>query len=108
MKGSLEEISFVNLAQFFAGNRHTGCLVIWFFDGGEARVYFDFGRIVSAEYATSRGQDAIQRLASKKQLGRFRFRFGLRTEGQNITAASMSVLLDMGRRNPFTEFPIAS
>jgi Domain of unknown function (DUF4388) len=108
MKGSLEEIHFVNLAQFFAANRHTGCLVVWFFDGGEARVYFDFGRIVNAQFGLSKGQDAIQRLASKKQLGRFRFRFGIRTEGQNITAASMSVLLDMGRRNPFKEFPIAS
>jgi Domain of unknown function (DUF4388) len=108
MKGSLEEISFINLAQFFAGNRHTGCLVVWILGGDEARVYFDLGRIVSAQCGALRGQEALEMLASKPQRGRFRFRFNQRTDGHNVTASSVSVLLEMGRRNYFTGFPIAS
>ena len=108
MKGSLEEINFIQLAQFFAGNRHTGCLVVWFLGGGEALVYFDFGRIVSAQFGALSGQEALNGLANKSQRGRFRFRFGQRVSGHNVTATSISVLLEMGQRNSFTGFPIAS
>jgi hypothetical protein len=108
MKGSLEEINFVNLAQFFAGNRHTGCLVVWFLGGGEARVHFDFGRIVSVQFGTLRGQEALERLGSRSQRGRFRFRFGQRTDGRNINATVTSVLLEMGNRDHFAGLQIAS
>lgn len=108
MKGSLEEIKFINLAQFFSQNKHTGCLVLWFLGGGEAHVFFESGRITRAQFGPWRGQTALETLARAPQRGRFRFRFGQRADGQNVNATSISVLLSLGQPEPIAGFPIAS
>lgn len=108
MKGSLEEIQFIDLVQFFSQNKHTGCLVLWLLGGGEALVYFESGRITSAKFGAWHGSMALETLAKAQQRGRFRFRFGQRAEKRNVNATSVSILIDLSRDEAPSGFAIAS
>ncbi len=96
MTGTLGLFSLVDLFQLLASSARTGRLLIDHPEG-EARVYFDKGRVVHAEFALLRGAEAVFALFQDER-GSFIFNLGLPSPETSIHVGTENLLLDAIRR----------
>jgi len=89
--GILTEIGLDQICQVIGSSRKTGLLLVNF-EGPTAKVYFDKGLIVSAEFEGRHDQDAFNAFFSRKE-GAFVFKPGERTLEPRIKAQVDQVLV---------------
>jgi len=89
--GILTEIGLDQICQVIGSSRKTGLLLVNF-EGPTAKVYFDKGLIVSAEFEGRHDQDAFNAFFSRKE-GASVFKPGERTLEPRIKAAVDQVLV---------------
>lgn len=96
MTGTLGLFSLVDLFQLLAGAGRTGRLLVEH-PAGRARVYFDHGRAVHADFAGLEGVDAVYALFADER-GRFEFRVGLPAPTATIELGTENLVLEAVRR----------
>lgn len=96
MTGTLGLFSLVDLFQLLASSSRTGRLLIDH-PQGTARVYFDKGRVVHADFEALRGQEAVFALFNDER-GSFEFSLGLPAPENTIQLSTENLLLDAIRR----------
>lgn len=96
MTGTLGLFSLVDLFQLLSGSSRTGRLLIEHPDG-DARVYFDHGKAVHAEFSGLEGPEAVYALFADER-GRFAFRIGLPAPRTSIDMGSENLVLEAVRR----------
>lgn len=96
MTGTLGLFSLVDLFQLLSSSSRTGRLVVDH-PGGLARVYFDAGRVIHAEFDRLQGEEAVYALFSDER-GNFEFLLGLPAPRQTITTSTENLLLESIRR----------
>lgn len=94
--GTLGLFSLVDLFQLLASARRTGRLVVEH-PAGSARVYFDRGKAVHAEFGELRGVDAVFTLFADER-GDFEFRLGLPSPDTTIELGTENLVLEAMRR----------
>jgi hypothetical protein len=94
--GTLGLFSLVDLFQLLASATRTGRLRIQH-PLGSARVYFDRGQIVHAEFGELEGQDAVLALFADER-GTFAFTSGLPAPRRSVDGTTQSLVLDALRR----------
>lgn len=96
MTGKLGLFSLVDLFQLLASARRTGRLTV---DHPVtlARIYFDGGRVIHAEFGELKGTDAVFTLFADER-GDFEFRIGLSSPGRTITMGTENLVLEAMRR----------
>lgn len=94
--GTLGLFSLVDLFQLLSSARRTGRLVVEHPDA-VARIYFDRGQAVHAEFGSLKGVDAIYSLFADER-GSFEFRIGLPTPENSISVGTENLVLDAMRR----------
>lgn len=94
VRGSLAQISMVDLLQVFAMNRRSGCIRLQReSDGDTAEVFVDEGRIEDAQVGLARGEKALYRLLAWSD-GSFSFDPNARTAGSTISKKTDSLLME--------------
>lgn len=96
MTGTLGLFSLTDLFQLLASSARTGRLAIHH-PGGLARVYFERGRVVYAEFGELIGEDAVFALFADER-GTFAFQTGLPAPGVTISGSTESLLMEAIRR----------
>ncbi len=97
MTGTLGLFSLVDLFQLFASSSRTGRLTVEH-PKGPAKVYFNSGRVIHAEFASRQGVEAVYLLFSDER-GKFDFRAGGSAVGQQtIDLSTENLLLEVIRR----------
>lgn len=96
MTGTLGLFSLVDLFQLLAAARRTGRLTIEHPVTG-ARIYFDRGQVVHAEFGELAGEDAIYTLFADER-GAFEFRLGLPSPAKSIAVGTENLVLEAMRR----------
>ena len=96
MTGTLGLFSLVDLFQLLTASSRTGRLLVEHPEG-TARVYFDRGRIVHAEFGESRGVEAVYSLFGDER-GSFEFGLGLPAPDTTIQTSTDNLLLEAIRR----------
>ncbi len=96
MTGTLGLFSLVDLFQLLASARRSGRLTIDH-PRGRARVYFDKGAAVHADFAGLAGEDAVYALFADER-GTFEFRIGMPATEQTITTSTENLVLEAMRR----------
>lgn len=96
MTGTLGLFSLVDLFQLLTAAARTGRLVIDH-PQGIARVYFDKGKIVHAEFGGFRAEEAVYALFADER-GAFEFTLGLPAPAVTIRAGTENLLLEAIRR----------
>lgn len=96
MTGTLGLFSLVDLFQLLASSSRTGRLGIDHPEG-RARVYFDKGRVVHADFNDLVGEDAVYALFSDER-GGFEFQVGLPAPEVTVEVATENLLLEAIRR----------
>lgn len=94
--GTLGLFSLVDLFQLLSSARRTGRLVVEH-PAATARIYFDRGQAVHAEFGSLTGVDAIYTLFADEQ-GSFEFRIGLATPANTIDVGTENLVLEAMRR----------
>ncbi len=94
--GTLGLFSLVDLFQLLAAARRTGRLSIEHPVTG-ARIYFDRGQVVHAEFGELAGEDAIYTLFADER-GAFEFRLGLPSPAKTINVGTENLVLEAMRR----------
>ena len=96
MTGTLGLFSLVDLFQLLTASSRTGRLLIEH-PAGTARVYFDRGKVVHAEFGDARGVDAVYTLFGDER-GSFEFGLGLPAPDTTIQTSTDNLLLEAIRR----------
>lgn len=96
MTGTLGLFSLVDLFQLLAASSRTGRLAIDH-PRGPARVYFDHGRVVHAEFVELAGEEAIYALFAQER-GSFEFSIGLAAPTVTVTSGTENLVLEAIRR----------
>lgn len=96
MTGTLGLFSLVDLFQLLAAARRSGRLSIDH-PKGTAKVYFDKGQVVHADFAGQRGADAVYSLFADER-GTFEFRLGMPATENTISAGTENLVLEAVRR----------
>lgn len=96
MTGTLGLFSLVDLFQLLAAARRTGRLTIEHPVTG-ARIYFDRGQVVHAEFGELAGEAAIYTLFADER-GSFEFRLGLPSPAKSIAVGTENLVLEAMRR----------
>ena len=96
MTGTLGLFSLVDLFQLLSSSSRTGRLVIDH-PNGVARVYFDKGRVVHAEFGPQQGDEAVYALFGDER-GSFEFSLGLPAPRVTVNTATDNLLLEAIRR----------
>ncbi|HEX7022414.1 MAG TPA: DUF4388 domain-containing protein [Trueperaceae bacterium] len=96
MTGTLGLFSLVDLFQLLASSSRSGRLVVDH-PAGQARVYFDKGRVVHAEFARLLGEEAVIALFQDER-GSFEFSLGLPAPRATIETSTENLLLEAIRR----------
>jgi len=94
--GTLGLFSLVDLFQLLAAARRTGRLSIEHPVTG-ARIYFDRGQVMHAEFGELAGEDAIYTLFADER-GAFEFRLGLPSPAKTINVGTENLVLEAMRR----------
>lgn len=96
MTGTLGLFSLVDLFQLLSSSSRTGRLLIDHPEG-KAKVYFDKGKVVHADFEQLRGDAAIYELFKNEQ-GGFEFSVGLPSPEISINQSTENLLLEAIRR----------
>lgn len=96
MTGTLGLFSLVDLFQLLTASSRTGRLLVEHPEG-TARVYFDRGKVVHAEFGECRGVDAVYHLFGDER-GSFEFGLGLPAPDTTIQTSTDNLLLEAIRR----------
>lgn len=94
--GTLGLFSLVDLFQLLSASARTGRLAIEHPEG-TAKVYFDKGHVVHAEFGDLVGDDAVYALFDDEQ-GSFEFTIGLPAPGASIQVSTENLVLEAIRR----------
>lgn len=94
--GTLGLFSLVDLFQLLASARRTGRLVVEH-PVSSARIYFDKGQAVHAEFGELVGADAVYTLFADER-GSFEFRVGLPSPATSIEVGTENLVLEAMRR----------
>ncbi len=96
MTGTLGLFSLVDLFQLLASSARTGRLTV---DHpiGRARVYFDKGRVVHADFAEDEGDSAIYALFGDER-GSFEFQVGIPASKKTVQSSTENLMLEAIRR----------
>jgi hypothetical protein len=95
LAGSLQEIAFDQVCQLVGGSEKTGLLVLSF-GGRVARIWFERGMVVAAEYERRQDQEAFNAIARHKK-GDFHFQPSERPPEKRIQAPVHLMLLEAFR-----------
>jgi hypothetical protein len=95
LAGSLQEIAFDQVCQLVGGSEKTGLLVLSF-DGRVARIWFERGLVVAAEYERRRDQEAFNAIARHRK-GDFHFQPSERPPEKRIQSPVHMMLLEAFR-----------
>ena len=95
LAGSLQEISFDQICQLVGGSEKTGLLVLTF-GGHVARIWFERGLVVAAEYDRRKDQEAFNAIARHKR-GDFHFQPSERPPEKRIQSPVHMMLLEAFR-----------
>ncbi|NLG07648.1 MAG: DUF4388 domain-containing protein [Deinococcales bacterium] len=96
MTGTLGLFSLVDLFQLLSAARRTGRLTVEH-PVGRARIYFDRGKAVHAEFGELTGTDAVYTLFADER-GAFEFRLGLPSPANTIEVGTENLVLEAMRR----------
>ena len=96
MTGTLGLFSLVDLFQLLSSSQRSGRLGIDH-PGGLARVYFDKGQVVHAEFGELKGEDAVFALFADER-GSFEFRMGIPAPASTIQSGTENLVLEAIRR----------
>lgn len=96
MTGTLGLFSLVDLFQLLASSQRSGRLGVDH-PAGLARVYFEKGKVVHAEFGEFVGADAVYELFADER-GGFEFRVGLPAPEVTISSSTESLVLEAIRR----------
>lgn len=96
MTGTLGLFSLVDLFQLIAASARTGRLNIHREDG-QAKIYFDKGRVVHAELNDIIGNEAVYALFADER-GSFDFQVGVTTTHRSVTLSTENLVLEGIRR----------
>lgn len=96
MTGTLGLFSLVDLFQLLSGASRTGRLAVDH-PRGPARIYFDKGDVVHAEFDEAEGEDAIYALFADER-GSFHFRAGLAAPRISVQLGTQNLVLEAVRR----------
>jgi len=94
--GTLGLFSLVDLFQLLSTSQRSGRLGVDH-PAGLARVYFDKGQVVHAEFADLKGEDAVFALFTDER-GSFEFRLGLPAPEVTIKSGTENLVLEAIRR----------
>jgi DNA-binding MarR family transcriptional regulator len=94
--GTLGLFSLVDLFQLLASSSRTGRLAVEH-PNGKARVYFDKGRVVHAEFASVVGDEAVYALFADER-GSFEFQIGLPSPEETVSTSTENLMLEAIRR----------
>ena len=75
MSGMLSEIMPADLIQTLHQSHKTGVLCLYT-QGGDAKLFFEYGHLIAAEYGNDRGREAVFKLLGENE-GRFSYSAGL-------------------------------
>ena len=96
MTGTLGLFSLVDLFQLLASSSRTGRLMVDHPEGA-ARVYFDKGRVVHADFNGFTGEEAVYALF-RDERGSFEFTLGMAAPETSIRGGTENLLLEAIRR----------
>ncbi len=96
MTGTLGLFSLVDLFQLLASSSRTGRLAVEH-PIGKARVYFDKGRVVHAEFNNHLGEEAVYALFADER-GSFEFQIGLPAPEETVQTSTENLMLEAIRR----------
>ncbi len=96
MTGTLGLFSLVDLFQLLSASQRSGRLGIDH-PAGLARVYFEKGQIVHAEFGDLKGEDAVFALFGDER-GGFEFKLGIPAPEQSIRGSTENIVLEAIRR----------
>lgn len=96
MTGTLGLFSLVDLFQLLSGASRTGRLSVDH-PGGAARIYFDKGDVVHAQFGDVEGEEAVYALFADER-GTFEFRAGLAATRTTIDLKTQNLVLEAVRR----------
>lgn len=96
MTGTLGLFSLVDLFQLLASSSRTGRLAVDH-PNGKARVYFDKGRVVHAEFGNLLGEEAVYALFADER-GSFEFQIGLPAPEESVSTSTENLMLEAIRR----------
>lgn len=96
MTGTLGLFSLVDLFQLLASARRSGRLSVDH-PKGTARVYFDKGLVVHADFAGATGETAVYELFADER-GTFEFRLGMPAPEKTIQGGTENLVLEAVRR----------
>ena len=96
MTGTLGLFSLVDLFQLLAASSRSGRLTVDHPEG-QARVYFEEGLAVHAEFAGRSGEEAVFALFADEQ-GSFEFMLGVPAPQTSITSRTENLVLEASRR----------
>lgn len=96
MTGRLGLFSLVDLLQLLAGAGRTGRLAIEH-PNGPARIYFERGDVVHAEFDGHSGEDAVFALFADER-GDFEFKSGLPAHERSVEVGTQNLILEAVRR----------
>ncbi len=96
MTGTLGLFSLVDLFQLLASSSRTGRLAVEH-PSGKARVYFDKGRVVHAEFNNLIGEEAVYALFADER-GSFEFQIGLPAPEESVSTSTENLMLEAIRR----------
>ncbi|MEJ2288301.1 MAG: DUF4388 domain-containing protein, partial [Deinococcales bacterium] len=96
MTGTLGLFSLVDLFQLLSSSQRSGRLGVDH-PAGLARVYFDKGQVVHAEFGELKGEDAVFALFADER-GSFEFRLGIPAPDSTITGGTENLVLEAIRR----------
>jgi hypothetical protein len=94
--GTLGLFSLVDLFQLLSSSQRSGRLGVDH-PAGLARVYFDKGQVVHAEFGELKGEDAVFALFADER-GSFEFRLGIPAPDSTITGGTENLVLEAIRR----------
>jgi hypothetical protein len=96
LSGTLGAFAFVDVIQMIANAGKTGELTISQADS-QARMHFNNGNLVDAEYRECYGKDAFEKILLLQD-GYFEFRTGQLSQKRSIKASLTQLLLDAFRK----------
>ena len=96
MTGTLGLFSLVDLFQLIAASARTGRLGV-FHPEGTARIYFNEGQVIHAEFNDIEGEEAVYTLFEDER-GSFDFQMGIPSSKRSVQTSTENLLLEIIRR----------